>query len=177
MEIWDINYPIEVDEIHEAIGLKNVFRAKLVDHTPGTFRHQKPTFDYGFVSVSASAIVYTKLSMMVDYSTYGMRKIIRYVASGRDLDEAIDSVAGHWGMGECEIPHIESVITFHFCSIKDPAFKREHIDRSVHLFYKKTHDVEIFAMNVLRFTSDGKQFSIESPDERIKNLSLALQGW
>jgi len=171
MTLSEIRYPAEIEQIHSAVAVENTFRARLF----GFFNQEGFGSDFypsiGFASTNGSSFVWSRLSTMIDYGSYGTQKIQRKVENGWDIDDAIEAVSTYWGCGEVEIPHIRSINYFPYASIKNVSLAvHSSINREEFLFYRDNHKIEIFAYGVLSFSLFGKQCELKSADIKIFEL-------
>jgi hypothetical protein len=175
MPLYGITYPAEIEQIHTAVAVENIFRAKLF----GFFNEGEVGWPFGpsigFASTNGSSFVWTRLSTMIDYGSYGTQKIQRKIKGGCDVDMAIESVSTYWGSGEVEIPHIRSINYFPYASIKNVSLAvHSSINREEFLFYRDNHKIEIFEYGVLSFSLFGKQCELKSADNKIFQLWTEL---
>jgi hypothetical protein len=171
MTLYGIKYPAEIEQIHSAVAVENIFRAKLFGFfNEGDFgRHFGPSI--GFASTNGSSFVWTRLSTMIDYGSYGTQKIQRKIKSGCDVDMAIESVSTYWGCGEVEIPHIRSINYFPYAPMKNVSLAvHSNIDQEEFIFYRNNHKIEIFKYGVLSFSIFDKQCKLISADTKIFDL-------
>ena len=175
MTLSEIRYPAEIEQIHSAVAVENTFRARLF----GFFNQEGFGSDFypsiGFASTNGSSFVWTRLSTMIDYGSYGTQKIQRKVENGWDIDDAIEAVSTYWGCGEVEIPHIRSINYFPYASMKNVSLAvYSSINRDEFLFYRDNHKIEIFEYGVLSFSLFGKQCELKSADNKIFELWTEL---
>ena len=159
MRETQIVVPSEVVDLHSHLDVTMVIRARL----DGL---DLPNNGFGFFSWNEENSFFTQLSRMIDYGGYGVHKIVRKVQNGTDVDKAIDLVAGYWGCGETEVPHIESVIHM---TPDLPCWPRMGIEfaRSPNsTFYKDSHNVDVDAILVVDVDINGKKATLESADGR-----------
>jgi hypothetical protein len=163
MRALELELPRDVLDLHVELRVDHVIRARLT-------RLKLPYDGFGFFSWNGDNSYFTQLSRMIDYGGYGVNKIIRKVRNGTDVDKAIDHVAGYWGCGETEIPHIESVIPM---TPNLTHYRRMGIEftRSPNSsLYKDAHDTAIDAILILDFHINEEPVELQSADARFLNF-------
>lgn len=105
MTAQEYELPPEIVEIHSHIGLFNPIEAGI------SWSKNQPRGP-GFFAISASSFAFTTLSKMIYLTDYGMSRMRRALANGRDYEEALDSCYYVGALGEEDIPHLCTVDFF-----------------------------------------------------------------
>lgn len=168
MSFAPIPVPDEVVEIHRSLGLFEPFRATA--YFKSSYPFKSLSNGRGFISQNEKSFAFTRLSTLMDLGISGMNRVIRRVANGAEIDNAINSVIYSNGCGEFEIPHLSSVILFPFDAVSKVTCHEETAPNSeIELTWKET-SVFVSSVYDLCFKFRGKDFSIVSPDSRMISL-------
>ena len=159
MRAVELDLPTAVLDLHAELHVDHVIRARLSGL-------ELPYDGFGFFSWNEEDSYFTQLSRMIDYGGYGVSKIIRKVRNGTDVDKAIDLVAGYWGCGETEIPHIESVIHMTPNLTHYSRMGIEFARSPNSSLYKDAHNTAVDAILVLDLHIDEKPVELQSADAR-----------